>query len=651
MRLADVQGKVDFGIITIREDEFEAVLTRFPAAGRVSGRRHYNLRRVELPGGGAYLGAVLRCIEQGNGEAQSAAHDLLEDLKPQWLLVIGIAGGVPSDEFSLGDVIVSTRVHDFSVEAVLQERKPEYALAGGPVEKDAAVLVANIPALKAELGNWNVATEIAAPRPEVNLREAALYGDQEWSDRVRKSLVRHAQRAYPLVVSGAIASSDRLIKNTEILAVWTKMTRQVLAAEMESAGVYRATYGRRVPTLSIRGISDIVGLQREPAWTQYACHTAAAFAWALVRTRPFEPRRPSIPSSTRSTVEAREGVRSKPRVFIGSSMAGGELAEFIHLGLDDHAECTVGSQGAWGFTGESQERSWSAARSIDFAVLVLAPEDLAHRSDAKSSPRDAVLMDVGFFLGALGRERVCLVYCKDDPLELPAGLAGVPAARFGRRADGNIQAALGPVCTQIKMAVEKAGTVKERDSRAPGDTALQTLSSELNALRAEFSAQTEHVRRMMELLTASRESNLRGEQSARLRSLEGAWMNTRVGSWAYARFLGGELRFVYCYGGNDRPMAEYYNWHFVNGSLCARFRWLDRDVEGYVYFWEVSDTQLRGGWWYSRDVPEPLHGQLPRMEAMFPMEWVRQTDVSVPDWAKGFFEKIEGMLTESRTPR
>jgi hypothetical protein len=74
-------------------------------------------------------------------------------------------------------------------------------------------------------------------------------------------------------------------------------------------------------------------------------------------------------------------------------------------------------------------------------------------------------------------------------------------------------------------------------------------------------------------------------------------------------------------------------------------------VEGYVYFWEVSDTQLRGGWWYSRDVPEPLHGQLPRMEAMFPMEWVRQTDVSVPDWAKGFFEKIEGMLTESRTPR
>jgi hypothetical protein len=45
VRLTDIQGKVDFGIITIREDEFEAMLARLPAAGRVSGRRHYNLRQ------------------------------------------------------------------------------------------------------------------------------------------------------------------------------------------------------------------------------------------------------------------------------------------------------------------------------------------------------------------------------------------------------------------------------------------------------------------------------------------------------------------------------------------------------------------------------------------------------------------------------
>ena len=38
--------------------------------------------------------------------------------------------------------------------------------------------------------------------------------------------------------------------------------------------------------LSIRGLSDIVGLKRQDAWTKYACASAAAFARAYLRTRP-----------------------------------------------------------------------------------------------------------------------------------------------------------------------------------------------------------------------------------------------------------------------------------------------------------------------------------------------------------------------------
>ncbi|MBK9781446.1 MAG: hypothetical protein IPP55_15575 [Anaerolineales bacterium] len=40
----------------------------------------YNLHRLELPGGGSYLVAVVRCIEQGNTEALDAARDMLEEL-------------------------------------------------------------------------------------------------------------------------------------------------------------------------------------------------------------------------------------------------------------------------------------------------------------------------------------------------------------------------------------------------------------------------------------------------------------------------------------------------------------------------------------------------------------------------------------------
>jgi nucleoside phosphorylase len=67
------------------------------------------------------------------------------------------------------------------------------------------------------------------------------------------------------VTAGAIGSSDKLVKDTKILATFLlKVARQVLAVEMESAGVYRAATGRGVPLLAIRGLSDIFGFKRAP---------------------------------------------------------------------------------------------------------------------------------------------------------------------------------------------------------------------------------------------------------------------------------------------------------------------------------------------------------------------------------------------------
>ncbi|HEX2687846.1 MAG TPA: hypothetical protein VHN14_14565 [Kofleriaceae bacterium] len=49
MNAARWKGGVDFGVITIREDEFEAVLQRFPnKIGIARGRRAYNLRTLKL---------------------------------------------------------------------------------------------------------------------------------------------------------------------------------------------------------------------------------------------------------------------------------------------------------------------------------------------------------------------------------------------------------------------------------------------------------------------------------------------------------------------------------------------------------------------------------------------------------------------------
>jgi nucleoside phosphorylase len=295
MDAGHLKGDVDFGILTIREDEFRAVLKRFPdnfGDGRAHGRRSYNMRRLDLGGGDAYTIAIIRCVEQGNGEALAATRDLLEDLAPQWVLVVGIAGGVPAPEFTLGDVVVSTRIVDFSVEALLKDGSYEHAVTGGPLHPDAADLAINLPALEAALGPWNVSESIGMERPSVDLSPGHFYGDDNWQKKVRDAITAHFRdppRA-PIFTDGVIASSDKLVKDADRLQVWLKLARQVRAVEMESGGVHRATYGRDVAFLAIRGISDIVGFNREPAWTEYACNTAAAFTRALLLARPIGSR-------------------------------------------------------------------------------------------------------------------------------------------------------------------------------------------------------------------------------------------------------------------------------------------------------------------------------------------------------------------------
>lgn len=122
--------RVDIAIVTIRDDEFRAVLAAFPdKAGTLQGAsRAYTLRHADAGDGERYRIAVLRLIEQGQGEAQDAARDLIDDLEPRLGLVVGIAGGRPSADVKLGSVVVSTRIHDFT-RAFLRTRPVELTSA------------------------------------------------------------------------------------------------------------------------------------------------------------------------------------------------------------------------------------------------------------------------------------------------------------------------------------------------------------------------------------------------------------------------------------------------------------------------------------------------------------------------------------------
>jgi nucleoside phosphorylase len=225
-------------------------------------------------------------VEKGHGEAQQAARDLIEDLAPKLVLVVGIAGGLPSDDMKLGDVVLSTRIQDFSVEARKYGKKTTYAVTGGPVDESLAADVAILDARRGELGNW---TDDLPSQPTVKWTKSQLYGPSEWQSELRAKLAHHygnrATPRPPRFIAGPIASSDRLLKDPKVVIPWLTISRDLLAVEMESGGAFRAARGR-CPILAIRGISDIVGLRRADAWTKYACASAAAFTRAFLRTRP-----------------------------------------------------------------------------------------------------------------------------------------------------------------------------------------------------------------------------------------------------------------------------------------------------------------------------------------------------------------------------
>ena len=283
-----VKGQIDFAIITIREDEFTAVLERFAPEPLYFGDRRYVIGRVNLKGDDYYQVAIARSTDQGEGPAQDLARDMIEQLDPEWLLVVGIAGGLPNDDFTLGDVVIAKRILDFSVKAISEGKPPEYDVRGWAhplVERACAAL----PAMRKQLeGEWNRLESIGVSRPEVQLeQEDNFYGDDAWMLKVKTSLERHFKEPRsPRFTTAVIAATEELVKSPALVQLWLQDARSMRAVEMELAGVYQAARRseHQYPVLAIRGISDIVGFKRDSDWTDYACHSAAAFAYTLVRS-------------------------------------------------------------------------------------------------------------------------------------------------------------------------------------------------------------------------------------------------------------------------------------------------------------------------------------------------------------------------------
>ncbi len=308
------RGRVHFAIITVKAEEEDEILERFPRQHSVRGQRFYSMCRTENVRGEQLLVASVRQPGQGNIHASTITRDLIADLDPAWILLVGIAGASPFGDAILGDVVLGTHVHDLTVHARNADGSSTFSAKGGAATPEVEATVVHARSTLAKVMHF--------PTPQITLPPSPTFttSDEEVNKRISASL---KTKRSPKILDGPIISTDALVKDVELVKTWRDVMRNALAIEMESAGAYGAsrTLSKTYAVLAIRGISDIVGLDKQEHAVAHACSVAAECALQFVRQW-------SPPSSTK-------GVQPLGARTIGGSnivsinQMGGQIAHTI----------------------------------------------------------------------------------------------------------------------------------------------------------------------------------------------------------------------------------------------------------------------------------------------------------------------------------
>src|SRR5260221_315702 len=154
----------DIGIITMKTEELRAVLKRFVSDRTADGQNlRYNFCEFSDNAGKKLTAAIVRS-RQGDVSALYTAMELIREVRPRLVVLVGIAGGRPAGEFTLGDVVVASRMINLTVRAANPDGPDGYATSASELPPDAKRVVLNLEGEASRYGDWNSAASIGMER-------------------------------------------------------------------------------------------------------------------------------------------------------------------------------------------------------------------------------------------------------------------------------------------------------------------------------------------------------------------------------------------------------------------------------------------------------------------------------------------------------
>jgi nucleoside phosphorylase len=277
---------VDVALITILPEEYQAVLKQLdhqedaPRRQKQPNRHAWVLGDVLSPTyRHPYRVIVAMAGQAGNNAGVLVVKNTVERWNPRYVLLVGIAGGLPKDGLKKGDIVISNVIWGYDYGKLGKSFDPRHDLT----YRADAPLVTAAQALASKAPRWQPPPSARAPE----------------------------QGANPEIKVGPVASGDKVVDDItnaffqSVLAAFPRL----MAIEMEGAGAAAAIQdvreaGKTVGFAMIRGISDMPRTaesssdiplaeqtKERDTWKQFASEAAAAFAVHLIRSGwPVPPR-------------------------------------------------------------------------------------------------------------------------------------------------------------------------------------------------------------------------------------------------------------------------------------------------------------------------------------------------------------------------